>query len=191
MCAVSLTLFLFAHGLAPCTLFSVCPCISAVLLCAGFPCSGSGPDLAEGERVSPGWEQSHAARPCPPLRDSLYAGDGGPLILRRHLSSLPRAIPFLSHITSTFLCPPGASTDPFSSAVFLSGRSCTIPMLIPSRCLFLCTLYFFNPFSFMTIRWNPTAPITKIFLISLLWSVFFVTFMVCEAHLGGSFFGNI
>lgn len=39
------------------------------------------------------------------------------------------SFPLLCHITSTLLFPSDASSAPSSSAVFLSGRSCTLPVL--------------------------------------------------------------
>lgn len=106
------------------------PLCSSLLLCAGSPCSGSGPELAKGERASPGWEQSHAARPGPPLWIGLHARDRGPLILWCHL--------FLSLSPSRFpsrsLCPPDVSTAPSSCQAGLapSPSSCMPHWVSPS-----------------------------------------------------------
>lgn len=71
-------------------------------------------------RIGPCCASSPASLSQPPCR-------------RQRTSDPLTAAPLFSlslPLPSTLPCPPGASTAPSSSAVFLSGRSCTLPLLL-------------------------------------------------------------
>lgn len=74
-------------------------------------------------RIGPCCASSPASLSRPPCR-------------RQRTSDPLTAAPLFSlslPLPSTLLCPPGASTAPSSSAVFLSGRSCTLPLLLHTK----------------------------------------------------------
>lgn len=72
-----------------------------------------------------------------PETEDLWSSD----IIRPLFLPCSSPLLLLRHITSTLLCPPGASSAPSSSAVFLSGRSCTLPLAhYPPQCISCCTL---------------------------------------------------
>lgn len=101
-----------------------------LLMYAGFPCPGPGSGFAASERVSPGWEQSHAACPHPSIWNSLHAGDRGPLILGSSClipPCCPLPQPFNFYTSLSFWS--FHSFHPSSSAVFSSGRSRPLWML--------------------------------------------------------------
>lgn len=94
---------------------------------AGFPCPGPDPGFAESQWVSPGWEQSHAARPHPPLWNGLHAGDRGPLILGIVWPNFLPAVPFLHRLTFTLLFPSGAVTASTPPVLLSSPQAGPVP----------------------------------------------------------------